>query len=151
MTTRTSVGRRILVVAQAPIVASNLVATLGNRSEYAVDLVVMSNFERAKQHLISGVDLLITEVKLGAYNGLHLAVRALAAGIPSIVIGPDGDGFDREAARLGAAYLSNADVTDTILSPLVKHLLTVSHEVSGFLPWGHAPNEGEPVVAGVIH
>jgi hypothetical protein len=134
MATPTDVGRQILVVAQAPALTLSLIRTFSDRSQ-DTDLVVMTNFARAKRHLMTGVDILITEVKLGAYNGLHLAVRALAAGIPSIVIGPDDEDFKREATRLGAAYVSGTDLSDGILETLVTQFLAVRNEVTGFLPW----------------
>ena len=43
--------------------------------------------------------LLISEIKLGAYNGLHLAVRSLAVGIPAITIGDST--FSSDAEQLG--------------------------------------------------
>jgi hypothetical protein len=149
MTTRFGVGLRVLVVAQAPAVAITVVQSLGSL-DLAADLVVMTNFDRAKRHLISGVDLLITEVKLGAYNGLHLAVRALAAGIPSIVLGPDDVGLEHDAARLGAAYVANATLTERILASTITELVTVRHDVTGCRPWGTQSSDREPAVASVL-
>jgi two-component system response regulator AtoC len=53
-------------------------------------------------------DLVISAVRLGPYNGLHLVVRARALypNVAAIVIGPNDPGLADEARALGAgAYL----------------------------------------------
>lgn len=69
------------------------------------DLRVVASFEAAKAELIEQPHLLITEIRLAAYNGLHLALRAQARGIRSIVIGPPDLLFEGDAERFGATYL----------------------------------------------
>jgi DNA-binding response OmpR family regulator len=52
--------------------------------------------------------LLVTEVRLGAYNGLHLVMRARAATppIPAIVVSPVADPVLRaDAEAMGASFL----------------------------------------------
>jgi CheY-like chemotaxis protein len=97
----TDCGHKILVVAHSPMLASALVAWL---SDSQTDLVLANSYPGGKAQLLAHPDLLIAEVKLGEYNGLHLALRGQAAGIPTIVLGPNG--FEDEAERLGAVYLS---------------------------------------------
>jgi len=72
------------------------------------DLRVVASFEAAKAELIEQPDLLVTEIRLAAYNGLHLALRAQARGIRSIVIGDPDLLFERDAERFGAVYLDVA-------------------------------------------
>lgn len=113
----TNQRHNILVVAPSPSLATKLVRLLGDASQ----LVVVTTFAAAKVHLDSPPDLLITEVKLGEYNGLHLALRARAAGIPSIVLGDPV--FEREAEQLGATYLSPGRLGTAELPSIVGHLL----------------------------
>jgi hypothetical protein len=138
-------GRRILVVAQAPTIAGTLVS-LGLSRDDSDDLVVFTTFARARTQLMAGMDLLITEVKLGAHNGLHLAVRALAAGIPSIVIGPSDPVFEHEATRLGAAYVSTSRLRHGTLESLITRLIPRRrHEAPLFVPW-----RDRPIAAGTV-
>jgi len=62
------------------------------------------------------IDLVIAEVKLGDYNGLHLALRAKSIGIPAIVIGHPDLALEREAAMLGATYLPGMPTQDELLA-----------------------------------
>ena len=51
--------------------------------------------------------VLIAEVRLGDYNGLHLALRAKAGSIPALVLGNPDPVLEREAERLGVVYLAH--------------------------------------------
>jgi two-component system response regulator GlrR len=67
-------------------------------------------FEEAKRCLAFATpDLLMTDVRLGAYNGLHLVMRAHLQhpGMPAIVLDTDHDPvLEREANGAGATYVS---------------------------------------------
>lgn len=69
----------------------------------------LSRFEEAKKRLrLAPPDLLIADVRLGAYNGLHLVVRAHAdhPEMPAIVTHAFRDPvLEAEAKALGADYL----------------------------------------------
>jgi hypothetical protein len=67
---------------------------------------VVSDFAAAKLSLEKRPDLLITELKLGAYNGLHLAIRAGVSGIPTIVVGEADPVLKSDAERQQAAYVA---------------------------------------------
>jgi len=66
-------------------------------------------FEAARQFLTSSrCDLLITAIRLVAFNGLHLVVRSRVCSptTASIVLSTFADAMDEsEARRLGAAYM----------------------------------------------
>ena len=64
--------RRILVVAKSTSTASSLLTWLADDLR---EIVVTNTFAAAKYYLATKPDLLIAEVKLGEYNGLHLALR----------------------------------------------------------------------------
>src|SRR3954469_879880 len=80
-----------------------LVVTGESESRAAIERVLartnhlvtyLSRFEEAKQRVeFAPPDLLITEVKLGAYNGLHLVLRAHSdrPHMAAIVLHPDAD------------------------------------------------------------
>jgi DNA-binding NtrC family response regulator len=80
------------------------------------EVALVGTFAAAKAQLKAVPDLVITDVKLGAYNGLHLAVRAHSAGIPVIAMGADDSVLEREAAALNARWLGPAPARETILA-----------------------------------
>jgi hypothetical protein len=92
-------GRKVLLVS----VATSRALSQAIRSE-GHHLTVTSTFHVAKTFLGNGPDLLVTELKLGDYNGIHLALRAAALGIPAIVIA--GEEFQHEVEQLGAVWMS---------------------------------------------
>ena len=98
-----STRRHILVVSQNPRTANTLIAWL---SPAGYELSIVNTFAAAKIHLNSAPDLLVTELKLQEYNGLHLALRAHVVGIPAIVLGPTDAVLAKDAFELGATYLS---------------------------------------------
>jgi hypothetical protein len=61
-------------------------------------------------------------LKLGEYNGLHLAVRASAQHTPVVVIGDAEPFFEHEAEQLGATYLATEAVTREQILALVHRL-----------------------------
>ncbi|HEX2462449.1 MAG TPA: hypothetical protein VHJ58_20060, partial [Vicinamibacterales bacterium] len=60
----------------------------------------------------------IAEVRLGDYNGLHLALRAKAGNIPALVLGNPDPVLEREAERLGVLYLAHQLSRSVLLSAL---------------------------------
>ena len=73
------------------------------------EVVTFNKFEQAKQHLATTApDVLVTDVRLGAYNGLQLMVsgRAQHPDMKVIVLtGFDDPVLRQEAAATGAFYL----------------------------------------------
>jgi FixJ family two-component response regulator len=115
---------RVLLVAPSDRVSSELTATL-RAAGYAA--IVASDFVAAKALLDTRPDCLITEVKLGAYNGLHLAIRAAGQHTPTIVIGDTDPILQAEAERQKAAFLTTPVDPEQVLS-LTRELLTASRE-----------------------
>ena len=94
--------RSVLVVAVSPDLRQCLERTLGSA---AWQPTFVTTFSQAKRQLdAEPPQLLISEIKLGEYNGLHLAVRSLAVGIPAITIGDSS--FSSDAEQVGATWLS---------------------------------------------
>ena len=99
--------KKVLIVDDQPDVArtlSQLVASGG------YDVVTATRFDEAR-HLIDQTppDILVTDVRLGAFNGLQLVLhmRAVQPSGPIIVLSAYDDAVIRqEAERSGAAFLA---------------------------------------------
>jgi len=83
----------------ATALASSLVAA-------GYEILEASEFGEAKALLAKRPSVLITEIKLGAYNGLHLAIRARAFGTPALVIGDPDPVLEADAKRQRALYVT---------------------------------------------
>ena len=94
----------VVIVAQNPALATALLSWLGSAG---YELAIVTTFTAAKALLETEPALIIAEVKLGEYNGLHLALKARAANIPAIIIGPHDPVLERDAEDLGAAYVTS--------------------------------------------
>ena len=93
---------RVLLVAPSPVLARDLFAWL---TEAAFDVSLVTTFAAAKVHLELGPQLLISEIRLAEYNGLHLASRAQARSIPSIVLGDVDPVLERDSRQMAVTYL----------------------------------------------
>jgi DNA-binding response OmpR family regulator len=110
--------RQLLLVAPTADVAEALVAQLASRHA----LTVVTTFEAAQERLETHPHLLITELKLGEYNGMQLALRVRDEHTPAIVIGTHDTVWEREARQLGVMYVGD-DLPDGGMLTLVSHLL----------------------------
>ena len=99
----TTVRRNVLLVAPTPGLAATVVAWL---TEKNLKVTLVTSFAAAKVRLEDGPSLLISEVRLGEHNGLHLAIHAQARKIPTLVIGESDPVLRRDAEQLAAAYLT---------------------------------------------
>lgn len=96
---------RALVVAPTPEIAQILVGWLSARG---YEVVLRNDFAAARQELDARPpSLLVTELKLGAFNGLHLTLRARARipGVSAIVIGDADCVLQAEARQQHIRYL----------------------------------------------
>jgi hypothetical protein len=61
-------------------------------------------------------DVLVTSVRIGEFNGIHLAILArMTHGAPTIVVGDDDPVLEREAEQAGAQYvITPADPADLV-------------------------------------
>jgi DNA-binding NtrC family response regulator len=84
-----------------------------------MEVVAHSTFEGARRALLdSSFDALLTDVRLGAFNGLQLAVIGRDANPEVRVIvfsGFDDPVLRSEAERVGAAYVVKPITTETLL------------------------------------
>jgi hypothetical protein len=91
------------------------------------ELRIVADFAVAKSELAGRPELLITEVKLGAYNGLHLAIRANSQKTPAIVIGDADPVFEAEAQRQSAAYLITPIEPEVVVATARKLMVGSQH------------------------
>jgi len=113
----------VLVVAPTPQLAATLTGWL---TEAGCGVILVTSFSAGKSRLADGPSILISEIRLGDYNGLHLALRAKASDIPTIVVGNADPVLEREAERLGVAYLTH----QLDRSQLLNTIQTIAHPVS---------------------
>lgn len=104
--TNTSARHRVLIVDDEPALLEALKIAL-ERGQ--CDVTACRTFEEARQHLLTKhFDVLVTDVRLGAFNGIQLAVvaRDRNAAMKIVVFsGYDDPVLRSEAANLGASYL----------------------------------------------
>ena len=89
-------------------------------------VTVVGDFAAAKQTVTTDPpDLLITDVRLGAYNGLHLVVagKAVFSGLAAIVIGGIEDAALRGEAQQAGAVLLSGEVDRGVLVETLGILL----------------------------
>ena len=132
-------AKTVLLVSPRPSLASALAQSVG-RLGYQV--IVANTFEEARQWWCEGPDLLITELKLGAYNGLHLALRALAIRTPAIVIADKS--FEKEIEQMGAVWLPEDTAVTGELRVVASSLMDTA--TAGQAPcFAHVPVTGVAV------
>lgn len=104
--------RRLLVVHAAETPLGDGVAALAGRLAVAgCSVTVLTDFREARRYIADAApDAVLTDLRLGAHNGLHLVVAA-AARRPSVAAVVIGDAADeplrRDAERLGAMFLTH--------------------------------------------
>jgi hypothetical protein len=115
---------RVLLVAPDGGIVRGMVPSL-RAAGYAPKVV--SDFATAKEALSGRPDLLITELKLGAYNGLHLAIRAGVQGTPTIVVGDTDPVLEAEARRQRAVFLTPPVSPERMLRCVEDLLMAAQH------------------------
>jgi DNA-binding NtrC family response regulator len=121
----TTTARTILIVGPTISLANSLSQWLRHAG---YDLAIVTTFADAKAHLRTSPDLVVTEVRLGEYNGLHLALYAQAEGIPAIVIGASDAVVEEDARQFGASFLHADEISKEQVVPLVAQLLSQVEE-----------------------
>jgi DNA-binding NtrC family response regulator len=108
--------QRVLVVDDEPALA-DAIKIVFERAGH--DVVACRTFEDARSTLLKGnFDVLVTDVRLGAFNGIQLAVIAHDTRPDTRIIvfsGFDDPVLREEAAHLGASYLVKPVTADHLL------------------------------------
>jgi two-component system, response regulator RegA len=112
----------VVVVEDDPVTLAGWMELLG---EAGYDVVGAASFEQGREALKSRPALLIVDVRLGAYNGLQLIIRARSdrPDLPLILVTGYADDAVRSAAELwGALYLEKPVDPDRLLSAIADAL-----------------------------
>ena len=117
----TDQSQKVLVVAQDTHLAMTLVSWL---RESGCEPFLTTSFSAGRDQLDAGPAIIMAQVRLGAFNGLHLALCARAKGIPAIVLGDADPATEREARKVGAAYLSAFELEKVELQSLLRATIT---------------------------
>jgi DNA-binding NtrC family response regulator len=122
---RSASSRHLLLVG---VNADTSRVTKASLTKAGYQVTSVPGFEDACKVMSRGhPDLLLTAVRLGRFNGLHLAVRCQwnHPQLPVIVLAGQGDeGLMEDAARLGARFLTAAAPSQVLA--LVAELLAPS-------------------------
>ncbi len=112
----------ILIVDENAAVLAAMVAALTEAGHTAIGAPSFRDGIRALTS--SAPALLISSVRLGPFNGLHLLMRGRAEhpGLPAILIGPPSDVVAGEARAMGAAVYLPQPVDMDVLTTLVTDL-----------------------------
>jgi ActR/RegA family two-component response regulator len=114
--------RTALIVDADPVQLAATAQTL-RALHYAV--ISASSFDDARRHLLDTeeLSLLVADIRLGQFNGLHLAFRARAHH-PQVRLVITDHAFDTtldaETKRLGGAYIARPFTTDALASILAR-------------------------------
>lgn len=117
-------GFSALVVEPKEADRESIVSTL---TSAGLSVTATDNFSDARALLVAQLPLvLVTEIRLGAYNGLHLALRGrsmrpymtvvVTSGFPDAVL-------QREAERLGATFVPKPVTTPELLAAVYRTAL----------------------------
>ena len=105
----------------------DLLAVLSTLPAMGFAVSVAETFHDAKESLAaSRPTLLVTAIKLGEYNGLHLVLRGTTAwpGLPCIVTAETADPVLRtEAERLGATFVVMPTTHDELVAAVSRTVL----------------------------
>jgi DNA-binding response OmpR family regulator len=139
-----NVRRQALVVVSDAELGERLVEWLADAGYHARVLRV---FAVARAELDSTApDLLVSQIKLGAYNGLHLAIRSRSRGskLPIILIGDPDAVLQAEAERHHTAYLGLP------LDSQVFHE-TLRREQADYRPTRRSPRKRVPMLDALVN
>lgn len=139
-----TVRRQALVVVADPSLGEQLVEWLPDAGYTAR---VVRSFAVGRAELDSASpDLLVAEIKLGAYNGLHLAIRARSRGVktPVILLGDPDAVLQAEAERHQSAYLT-MPVDERVL------IETIRRAETEYRPTRRSPRKRVPMLDAMVN
>jgi len=84
---------------------------------------VATTFASANVQLTMHPQIVVTQLRLHEYNGLHLALRARQAGIPAVVVGDADSVLERDAEQLGATFVTREEFRREPFVALLQNLV----------------------------
>jgi DNA-binding NtrC family response regulator len=136
----TTQRRKVLAVAPTLTLANDLRIWF---SEAGYEVTLATTFADGKAHLRTFPDVVITELRLGSYNGLHLALYADAADIPTVVVGDADPVLEADANRLGAMFVRVDEISREKMLPDVENLLSKAAWTRAEREFGEEPLTAE--------
>jgi DNA-binding NtrC family response regulator len=110
----------------------NLLSILSILTVLGFDSTVAETFKDARKALAAArPSLLITDIRLQDYNGLHLVLRGRGQwqGLPSVVTAQTGDEvLSREAERLGATFVTMPATTEELAAAICRTVFSARGE-----------------------
>jgi DNA-binding response OmpR family regulator len=119
-----SLPRTVLIVSGNPAFAERILNCIAGN--YAI---VATDFAEAKAEFDRQMpDLVISEVRLGEFNGLHLAFRAAARGLANrtLLVGEPDRVLEADAVEAQARYLARP-LDDETLQATITEMLSAVH------------------------
>jgi DNA-binding NtrC family response regulator len=113
----------LLIVSSSPALAESLirwVVPAGYRPSVA------TTFQAANRQLRTHPQIVITQLRLKEYNGLHVALRALQAGIPAVVVGDADAVLERDAVQLGATFVKCDELECGRVLEILQNLVPIA-------------------------
>jgi len=117
---------RVLIVADTPALMEDLLGWLVPGGYQAT---VATTFATAMIQLGTHPHLVISQLRLREYNGLHVALRARCEGIPAVVIGQPDIVLEREARQLGATFVKSGEFARERILAVVPELISAEMAV----------------------
>ena len=114
-----SLDRTVLLVSPTPTLSTAVASSL-QRIGYR--LTVARTYQGAKSQLTSAPNVLVTELKLGEYNGLQLALHSQGRGTRAVVVADKA--FEAEIEQLGATWISPESAASGELPGLITRVLS---------------------------
>ena len=112
---------RVLIVADTLALTEDL---LGWLVPGGYQSTVVTTFASAMIQLRTHPQLVISQLRLREYNGLHVALRARSGGIPTVVIGNPDTVLEREARQLGATFVTSAELARERILAVAQELIS---------------------------
>jgi CheY-like chemotaxis protein len=127
---------RVLIVADTPALTEDL---LGWLVPGGYQSTVATTFASAMIQLRTHPQLVICQLRLREYNGLHVALRARCGGIPAVVIGKADAVLERDARELGATFVRSSELAGERILTVVQELISQMALDSGSAPLASLP------------
>lgn len=136
-------ARRALVVCPSPDLAEQVLSWL-ERAGFTT--IPVPEFLTARAAVDTDApDIVVTELKLGSYNGLHLAIRLRSRGskTPVIVIGDADPVLETEAERAEAAYVRTPAAEAALLA-------AINQQQPEYQPARRSPRKPVPLLEALV-
>jgi CheY-like chemotaxis protein len=139
-----NLDRTVLLVSPTPTLSTAVACSL---RQTGYRLRVVKTYRGAKSQLSSAPHVLVTELKLGEYNGLQLALRSRVRGTRAVVVADKA--FEAEIEQLGATWISPEAAFSGELPAVITRVLAAPVAAGEWYDRG--PETSEPIGAFVTH